>query len=70
MAPAIWHRALRISLVVGTVLTVINQGDVILRGDADVGVWVKIALTYTVPFCVSVYAAMAALKGDKSERVT
>lgn len=42
-----------IALLVGTVLFVINQLDVVLRGDADTGVWVKSAVTYVVPFCVS-----------------
>ncbi len=42
-----------IALVVGTVLFVINQLDVVLRGDATGLVWVKAAVTYLVPFCVS-----------------
>jgi hypothetical protein len=44
---------LAIALVVGTVLFCINQLDVVLRGDATALVWVKAALTYLVPFCVS-----------------
>jgi hypothetical protein len=42
-----------IALVVGTVLFCINQLDVVLRGDATAAVWVKSAVTYLVPFCVS-----------------
>ena len=42
-----------IALVVGTILFCINQLDVVLRGDANVGVWIKSATTYLVPFCVS-----------------
>jgi hypothetical protein len=42
-----------IALVVGTILFGINQLDVVLRGDATAVVWVKVALTYLVPFCVS-----------------
>ena len=37
----------------GTVLFCINQLDVVLRGDATTGVWIKSAVTYLVPFCVS-----------------
>src|SRR5437763_15361749 len=42
-----------IALVVGTVLFCINQLDVVLRGDATTLVWIKSAITYLVPFCVS-----------------
>ena len=42
-----------IALVVGTALFSINQLDVVLRGDATTVVWVKSAVTYLVPFCVS-----------------
>ena len=37
----------------GTILFVINQLDVVLRGDATAVVWVKAAVTYLVPFCVA-----------------
>ena len=52
--------AVRVALVVGTILTVINQGDVLLRGDITVVVALKIALTYTVPYLVSTYSALSA----------
>jgi hypothetical protein len=42
-----------IALVVGTVLFCINQVDVVLRGDANTVVWIRSAVTYLVPFCVS-----------------
>lgn len=47
------RKTILIALVVGTVLFCINQLDVVLRGDATTGVWVKSGLTYLVPFCVS-----------------
>ncbi len=42
-----------IALIVGTVLFLINQLDVVVRGDATTVVWIKVAVTYVVPFCVS-----------------
>jgi hypothetical protein len=45
--------------VVGTILAVINQGDLLLRGQLSKGTLVKIVLTYAVPFCVSVYSVLA-----------
>ncbi len=47
------RKTVTIALVVGTLLFLINQLDVVLRGDATVTVWVKSAVTYLVPFCVS-----------------
>ena len=47
------RRTVTIALVVGTILFTINQLDVVLRGDATGWVWLKVGLTYLVPFCVS-----------------
>lgn len=47
------RRTVLIALVVGTILFWINQLDVVVRGDATTGVWVKSAITYLVPFGVS-----------------
>lgn len=48
---------LKVSFVVGSILNAINQGDRLFAlRFADV-VWWKIALTYLVPFCVSVFSA-------------
>ena len=47
------RKTVTIALIVGTVLFCINQLDVVLRGDATTAVWVKSAITYLVPFCVS-----------------
>jgi hypothetical protein len=49
-----------VALIVGTILMVINQGDVLLSGQLTALVAAKIVLTYTVPFCVSTYSALAA----------
>jgi hypothetical protein len=54
------RRTATIAIVVGTVLFAINQLDVVLRGDANAVVWVKSAVTYVVPFCVSCAGVLAA----------
>lgn len=46
-------RTLRIALIVGTILFAINQLDVVLSGRATPLVWLKIGVTYLVPFVVS-----------------
>ncbi len=49
-------RALLTAAVVGTILTAINHGDVILDGE-----WppmIKVVLTYCVPYCVTTWGAI------------
>jgi urea transporter len=47
------RRTVRIALVVGVVLTAINQLDIILAGDATTITWMKCPLNFIVPFVVS-----------------
>ena len=50
-------RSAGVALVVGTVLNLINQGDVILSGgEVDA---LKIVLTYCVPYAVATYGAVS-----------
>ena len=43
----------RVALVVGTILTLVNQGWVITGGDATVATWMRVGVNYIVPFVVS-----------------
>ncbi len=56
------RRALVTALLVGSVLTAINQGDHVLRGEVTRGVALKVALTYCVPFAVSTSGALGAAR--------
>jgi hypothetical protein len=47
--------ALRVALVVGALLNVINQGASLLGGQAIA--WGSVALNFVVPYCVATYAA-------------
>lgn len=51
-------RSLLTALVVGTILSAINQGDVILADEPPQ--LVKIGLNYLVPYCVATYGAVSA----------
>lgn len=55
-------RSLRIALVVGTVLALINHGDRILSGALDASALARIGLTYLVPFVVATWSAVQALR--------
>lgn len=58
-------RALMVSLVVGTLITAINQGPAILAGDLP-KLW-QVVLTYLVPFVVSTFSACSATKASGGE---
>jgi hypothetical protein len=61
--------AARVALVVGTILALINYGDrIFLRRDMRALDWVKLAVTYCVPYCVATYgAARYAVKHSKDK---
>ena len=48
--------------VVGTILTAINQGTTIAGGDFPAALAWKVPLTYSVPFLVSTWSQLRALK--------
>lgn len=47
------RRTVRIALVVGVLLTLINQGALIASGHATAATWGRCALNFVVPFLVS-----------------
>jgi hypothetical protein len=66
LQPEHLRRTLTIALVVGTILTAINQADVIARGDATTTTLAKAALNYVVPFIVSNLGLLAGARGGRS----
>jgi len=51
------RRSFYVALIVGTVLNLIKQGDV-LFGMASIN-WLKLILTYCVPYAVCTYGAVS-----------
>ena len=51
------RRSLQVALIVGTLLNLVNQGDVLFHG-GHVNFF-KVALTYCVPFVVATYGAVS-----------
>ena len=60
LRPPIVTHSLLVALLVGTLLNAINQGDAIAAGRAPD--WLKLALTYAVPFFVASFGAWSALR--------
>ncbi|RMF17228.1 MAG: hypothetical protein D6758_06745 [Gammaproteobacteria bacterium] len=55
-------RSVRVALVVGTILMLINHGDALLAGTMTSVRWLKVGLTYLVPYAVATYGAVGALR--------
>ena len=61
---AVICRAVKVCGVVGTLLIAINQGDGILAGQSVD--WAKLLLTYLVPYGVSTFSAVSALRAQRA----
>ena len=53
------------AMLVGTILTLINHGNVILKGGSLN--YIKVSLTYCVPFCVTTWGALHGKRVKLSE---
>jgi hypothetical protein len=51
--------ALRVSLLIGTILNAINNGETLVTG-GDLP-WLKVLMNYLVPYCVASYSGAKAL---------
>ncbi|MFT6407571.1 MAG: hypothetical protein ACJAQ6_000984 [Arenicella sp.] len=54
--------AIKVSLLVGTILAMINHGGMILSLEFTRQTVIKILLSYVVPYCVATYSAVKALQ--------
>jgi len=57
LSSSVMQRAIKVSLIVGTTLNLINQGDTLLKLDIDDLNLLKFLLTYLVPYSVTTYTA-------------
>jgi hypothetical protein len=64
--PDVVFRALKMASIVGIVLAAINHGDHILLGKMTVTNWVKVLITFCVPFCVSPISSALAIKREQN----
>jgi hypothetical protein len=59
--PAVFRRCGVVALVVGTLLSLLNQGDMIIAGRFDRVVTLRIIGNYLIPFVVANLGAMTSL---------
>jgi hypothetical protein len=57
-----YRESLKVSLVVGTILSLINQSQFIIHGLSAQSPFLKIGMNYFVPFCVATYSRLKLLK--------
>jgi hypothetical protein len=57
--------AIPVAAVVGTVISVVNQGDVVITGQATAITWVRVVVNYVVPFIVASVAYLSACRGRR-----
>ncbi len=60
------RKTIKIALVVGTILSLINQLGVFIDGRANYATWIRVGANYLVPFCVSSTGFLTATKRGKS----
>ncbi|MGE0139491.1 MAG: nitrate/nitrite transporter NrtS [Ilumatobacteraceae bacterium] len=56
----------RVALVVGTLLSIVNQGSVILAGEATASTAIRIAINYLIPFVVSSIGYLAPFRTTRA----
>ena len=65
---AVVRRALICVVIVGAVLISINHGNAILHGEVTKTRLVQIGLTLLVPYCVSTFSSVAAMRAFRREK--
>ena len=63
----VMQRAVKVALIVGTILAFINHGDKLLAISLSGADMVKIILTYFVPYSVSTWSAVRAIQANLIE---
>jgi hypothetical protein len=65
---ATMRRAVTVAMIVGPILTLINQYDAIASGSFDTKFFFKMGLTFLVPYSVSSYSSVMALRAAQRSR--
>lgn len=60
------RRGLTVAGVVGPILTIVNQYDVLLSLDFSTRLWMKVGLTFLIPYSVSSYSSAKAYMDQKA----
>lgn len=61
------RRTLMVAVVVGILLSVINQGSVVADGEATAATWLRVVANFVIPFLVSNVGALSAARSRPSD---
>ena len=67
--PPIARRCFSIALVVGTLLSLVNQGDLLVTGHISTATVLRILANYAIPFVVANLGAMSSLPSRQPDSV-
>ncbi|MDJ0956587.1 MAG: nitrate/nitrite transporter NrtS [Arenicellales bacterium] len=70
LSKRVFYRALGMGLIVGPILVLINQGDYILFDHSTKFSWIKLILTFMVPYMVSTVSSVIALRESRETEDT
>lgn len=60
-------RALKVAALVGPILILVNQGDTVLWGELDGVCYLKMGLTFLVPYLVSTFSSVAVMRDFRDD---
>jgi len=67
MRPEVMRRSRRLALLVGTILILVNYADRVVTGAIVPMDYVKMLMTYFVPYGVTTYASVSAIRDHGRE---
>ena len=53
--PKLVTTAVKVALIVGSILFIINQGSALWQGEMSRERWISAAISYLVPYCVNIH---------------
>lgn len=66
--PSLAPTAIRVALVIGTLLFAINHGAALLKGQMNTDRWLSAGLTYIVPYCVNIHGQYVGRSISRTQR--
>jgi hypothetical protein len=61
------RRTTTIALLVGSMFFAMNQLPAVVSGEATAVIWLKVALTYLTPFCMSNFGILTATRRPRED---
>jgi hypothetical protein len=62
LSASVRRRALLTAALIGTLLALINHGSELIFGQMTRGQWLRVALTYLVPYCVATWSSVQTMR--------